>query len=500
MCRLSIIILLMGGLLSACAAPSDPPTQSKESFRHLAAVEMLTSAYSQVADKYIEKVSVGDLALEGMRGLGSIDPSLTVVKTESNIRLVTAGQEAAVFNIPAQDNTTEWAALTVNIWKSSRQTSETLKNAGSEKIYEAIFDGFLSNLDVYSRYAGADQARRNRNRRDGFGGIGIRFRIRNNSVRILKVLPNTPAKRAGLRLGDTITHVGDVPLKDLKPRDVIAQLHGPIESIVVITVRRQGYAKPLMFEIERALIVPNNVTARLEADVAVIGIKSFNQKTTDRILSHVKAAKEKNPHLKGVILDLRGNPGGLLKQSIKTADLFLKQGNIISTRGRHPNSHQFYNAHSDDITEGLPIVILLDGKSASAAEVLAAALQDSNRAVVLGTKSFGKGTVQTVIRLPNDGEITLTWSRLYSPAGYVFHNRGIIPSVCTSGRTQVNQEFLKPVPSKENCLPERRKGKVDITLARKLLGDRMLYNQALNFRAKMADSPNKEVSHQPTAP
>ena len=176
------------------------------------------------------------------------------------------------------------------------------------------------------------------------------------------------------------------------------------------------------------------MTDRTEGGVVILKVRSFNQDTARSL-----GAKLEEHHarlgkgLRGLILDLRGNPGGLLKQSVKVADLFLAQGRIVSTRGRHPNSVQYYDAGGRDLMQGLPIVVLVDGKSASAAEIVAAALQDRGRGVVIGTTSFGKGTVQTVIRLPNDGEITLTWSRIMAPSGYRLHGLGVRPTICTSG-------------------------------------------------------------------
>jgi carboxyl-terminal processing protease len=220
-----------------------------------------------------------------------------------------------------------------------------------------------------------------------------------------------------------------------------------------------------------------------------------------------KAKKMLGAKIKGLVLDLRGNPGGLLKQSIRVADLFLAQGQIIKTRGRHPDSIQHYEASGPDLVTGAPLVVLVDGKSASAAEIVAAALQDRGRAVVIGTSSFGKGTVQTVIRLPNGGEITLTWSRLIAPSGYVLHGLGVMPAICTSGanggqlglidqalmarmKTSTLMEAWRKVDLKNDsqrkglrasCPAERRKKSVEVEVASRLIGNRSLYNRALGL-------------------
>lgn len=523
------VLILLAGLVSACAAPPPASTDNREAVQRLAAIELLSAGYTQISDKYIESVPMNRLALEAVRGLSAIDPNLTVLSAGQTIRLLSAEQEIARFSIPGDTGAADpilWAGLTVDILQTARDASIALQRQKAEKIYEAVFDGMLSNLDIHSRYAGRKQARHNRNRRDGFGGIGIRFRIKNDEVQVFRVLEETPAERAGLKRGDVITHVGNVPVKGLKSHDIAMKLHGPLKSVVMLSVLRPGQQHPRVYKIERVLIVPNTVTSRLSNGVAYIRVDSFNQKTAERTARHVRKAQAKaGADLKGVVLDLRGNPGGLLKQAIEIADLFLEKGSIVSTRGRHPDSYQYYEAATDDIIGGLPLAVLVDGKSASAAEVLAAALQDSGRAVIIGSTSYGKGTVQTVIRLPNNGEITLTWSRLHSPAGYIFHNLGVLPSVCTSGhshdaagsiRTALGQHAKvlailetwrhsngetdeKRNRLREFCPPERRRKNLEIEVAERLMNEPALYARAITSAPTLAEAP-RELSFHPPAP
>ena len=528
--RWSIGAILLG-LMSACAPQAERVHHPTASLRQPAATELFTKGYQQISDKHIEPVSISTLALEGMKGLSAIDPELIVSRQNSSIKLLAHDRLVKSFRAPIKHDASAWADLTVRLWREARAHSISIQNAQSESVYEAIFDGMLSKLDGYSRYAGKKQAQRNRNRRDGFGGIGIHFRYKRGLIHVSRVLKNTPAAHAGLKSGDIITHVGDVPLKGLKSRDIISQLHGPIQSIVNITVQRQGLLKPLIFEIERALIVPNTVTSRIKDGIIVVRIRSFNQKTSVRTAKHIlNARRQMRDRLKGIVLDLRGNPGGLLKQSIKVADLFLTQSSIVSTRGRHPDSFQYYEANFEDISKRLPLAVLIDGKSASASEVLAAALQDTGRAVIIGTTSYGKGTVQSVIRLPNGGEVTLTWSRLHSPAGYIFHKLGVFPSICTSGQNQnpsqlistalsQHQELLSTYRtwwqsngiSKQNrdrlreiCSPERRKNNLEVSVALKILADKMLYARAVMSVPELAQNPtqslDRKISLQPIMP
>jgi carboxyl-terminal processing protease len=191
--------------------------------------------------------------------------------------------------------------------------------------------------------------------------------------------------------------------------------------------------EPFVVSLTRAHVVPETVNYRREGDVGYFRIYSFNSETSESLKRAVSDAEQEiGPRLKGLIIDLRDNPGGLLNQSVAVSNLFLTEGRVVSTHGRHPDSHQYFEASGDDITGGKPIVVLVDGNSASAAEIVAAALQDNRRAVVVGSNTYGKGTVQTVLPLPNQGEITLTWARFHAPSGYTLHHLGVLPSVCTS--------------------------------------------------------------------
>jgi carboxyl-terminal processing protease len=201
-----------------------------------------------------------------------------------------------------------------------------------------------------------------------------------------------------------------------------------------LTIGREDTPASLGIEVVRAHIVPQTVTYRRQDNAAIIQLTGFNQSTTRTLREKlIQANKEIGSDLSGFVLDLRGNPGGLLDQAVAVSDLFIGDGRIVSTHGRHPDSHQYFDAKSDDLAKHRPVVVLVNGNSASASEIVAAALQDSGRAVVIGSGSFGKGTVQTVLRLPNEGELTLTWARFHAPSGYALNRRGVIPDICTTG-------------------------------------------------------------------
>ena len=504
-------------LATACAPSRDFSTAGTVDFSASQASEVFAAGYSGVTQKFIEPVSVGDIAIEGIRGLGAIDPDLTVTRADGKVVLSASGSEVAFFPAPEENDIAGWAKLTVDISAAARKASAEMKAADMETLYEAVFDGVLSNLDIFSRYAGAQEARKNRAKRDGFGGIGIRYRIQDGIPVIIEVLPKTPAAMAGLLKDDRITHVDGTALKGLAKEQIGEKLRGPTHTRVELTILGPGATSPKVVAMERAHIFSPTVTETHSDGIVVLKVKSFNQDTARSLAAKLEKAHETlGDDMKGLILDLRGNPGGLLKQSVKVADLLLTQGKIVSTRGRHADSIHNYEAGGRDLAFGLPVIVLVDGKSASAAEIVAAALQDRERAVVIGTSSFGKGSVQTVLRLPNDGEITLTWSRLIAPSGYMLHGQGVLPAICTSGIKDNASAVIRAVLAKsakteetlnmwrkpgtrdedsrrklrQSCPSQRRRDDLDLKIARRLIEDQVLYARTLNLTAATHEARN----------
>ena len=513
-------------MIAACAPMRYIGNREVSVFSPVQTTEVFAAGYAGISEKYIEQVSVRDIAIEGLRGLGAIDPGLTVTRTdtESNppsgkgenknsngeIILRAQGDEVIRMPAPAADDVNGWAALTTKFSLAARNTSSELQSAEMETVYEAVFDGVLSNLDIFSRYSGAEEAKGNRSKRDGFGGIGISFMTRDGYPVLTEVLPKTPAEKAGLLKGDRLTHVNDKALKGLKRKNISTLLRGPTHTRVELTFIRPGIPGPRTVALKRAHIFPVTIIEKISNGIVTLTITSFNQDTARSLSEKLEKARDRlGDAMKGVVLDLRGNPGGLLKQSVKVADLLLTQGQIISTRGRHTDSLHQYEAGGRDLAFGLPVAVLVDGKSASAAEIVAAALQDRNRAVIIGTASFGKGSVQTVLRLPNNGEITLTWSRLVAPSGYMFHGLGIRPSICTSGlqgnaqgvidqvindreiiedmfvswRKAALQDKSKRAQLRNSCPSQRRRKDLELKIARHLITHPALYARTLDLTA-----------------
>lgn len=428
-------LALVGAVVVVAACAGAPPRAgdglgtSRER-----AVETVAAGYGNIVEKYIEPVDAAGVALPALKGISGLDPALTARKSGDSLVLVSHGQTLRRFPLPDPNDVQGWAALTVDVYAAGRLASPELTKVSMEKIYQTVFDGAVAELDMFTRYSGAVDAQNTRVRRDGFGGVGVQYVVTDGVARITVVSPDTPAENAGMRPNDVISRIDGELISEMSLEQISERLRGRIGSPVRLTLQRAGDQTVREFSLVRGLIVPRSVTAREQNGVLVLRVATFNQNTAHSFHERVVEWQEKlGLGLKGIVLDLRGNTGGLLNQAIRIADLLLEKGDISNTRGRHPGSIQHYEASSPDIAAGLPVAVLIDGRSASASEVLAAALQDQNRAVVIGTTSYGKGTVQTVIRLPNDGEMTLTWSRLLAPSGYALHELGIHPTICTSG-------------------------------------------------------------------
>ena len=500
-------------VLFSCTPMAPPEAVSGADFPRLAARETVAFGYGRIVERHLDSLAVEAVALEGMRGLASLDPSIVVARQGDSVSVSLGERTLGRFKAPKAGDVSGWASLTVDVAVAGRAASREMRGAGIEKFYEAIFDGALANLDIFSRYAGADEAREIRAKREGFGGIGVNYALTGGLLRITRVMADTPAIAAGLREDDVITHIEGQPTAEMTAQTVLDLLRGPVRSRVSLTIQHKDGTAPILVSLDRALIVPTTVTAQTANGIFNAQITSFNQNTANSLSELIDAAlSTPSRPLRGIVLDMRGNPGGLLRQAIRVADLFLNDGDIIDTQGRHPDSFQHYEATGKDVARGLPLIVLIDGRSASAAEIVAAALQDRGRAIVVGTTSYGKGTVQTVIRTPNDGEITLTWSRLLTPSGYALHGLGVRPNICTSGLvgeelTAINRALSGEASAAEavkawhrvglydqksrdalrsECPAERRRDDIESRIAHRLIADPVFYAHALDLASSLA--------------
>ncbi len=300
------------------------------------------------------------------------------------------------------------------------------------KLIEAAINGMLASLDPHSSYLNPKNYQGMKVQTRGkFGGLGIEVTMENGLVKVVAPIDETPAAKAGVEAGDYITHLDGEPVLGLSLSDAVEKMRGLVDTDIAITIRRKGTKDPIELTITRATITVQSVRGRLEDDnVLYVRISSFTQQTNAGLRKTIKNLREEaGGDFKGLVLDLRNNPGGLLDQAIAVSDAFLKKGEIVSTRGRDVRDSQRYNATSDDIVDGKPIVVIINGGSASASEIVAGALQDHGRAVVLGTKSFGKGSVQTIVPLQGNGAMRMTTARYYTPSGISIQAKGIEPDI-----------------------------------------------------------------------
>ena len=394
---------------------------------------VIGAGYRFVATRYIRSVPVRAVALSGLSGLSKIDPKARVIPTGGRIAVQYDGKIVAQLEQPRFDDFRGWAGVTVRAFEAAGNRSVKIRNAQPEEVYRAVFRAALSSLDRYSRYSTPAEARENRALREGYGGIGVTIRTENGLTRIVSVMPGAPGDKAGLKDNDIIAAIAGTPISGMSLRNVVQRLRGPRGSEVRLRVLRSTRKQPLTVSVRRAFIVPQTVMARRTDNAVYLRIVRFGDETARKAADKVARLRTNigRRELSGAILDLRDNPGGLLEQAIRISDLFLDDGEIMQSRGRHPNSRRTYSARYGDVLRGKPIVVLVNGRTASSSEILAAALQDNGRAVVVGSNSFGKGTVQSVASLPNGGEIILTWSRFHAPSGYTLQDLGVRPNICT---------------------------------------------------------------------
>ena len=314
-----------------------------------------------------------------------------------------------------------------------RIRAQYVEEVDTNELIEAAINGMLTSLDPHSSYMSPEDAADMRVQTRGeFGGLGIEVTQEEGFVKVVSPIYGTPADAAGVEAGDFITHVDGQSLMGLTLDQSVDMMRGPVGSEIVITILREGTTEPFDISIIRDTIKLTAVRTRTEGQAVVLRVTTFNDQTYANLESGLAESIEEAGGIdavSGIVLDLRNNPGGLLTQAIRVSDAFLEKGEIVSTRGRNPEDGERFNATPGDLAQGKPVVVLINGGSASASEIVAGALQDHRRAVVIGTKSFGKGSVQTVMPLRGDGAMRLTTARYYTPSGRSIQALGVSPDI-----------------------------------------------------------------------
>ncbi|WP_299444376.1 S41 family peptidase [uncultured Rhodospira sp.] len=359
-------------------------------------------------------------------------------KTLAILALVVAGAVAVaaigtVYVVPhaaaRDDETYRLMELFANVFE--RVKTDYVEEVEDRELMEAAINGMLTSLDPHSSYLNKDHFRDMQVQTKGeFGGLGIEVTMENGLVKVVSPIDDTPAARAGLEPGDVITHLDGKPVTGLTLNEAVDHMRGRAGTDIELTVRRET-GEPFKVTITRDVITIKSVRHRVEGgDVGYLRITSFTEQTDSGLRDSIAALQEElGDDLKGFVLDLRNNPGGLLDQGVAVADAFLDKGEIVSTRSRHLDDTMRFNARSGDLADGLPMVVIINGGSASASEIVSGALQDHGRALVVGTRSFGKGSVQTIVPLPGNGAMRITTARYYTPSGRSIQAKGIEPDI-----------------------------------------------------------------------
>lgn len=499
--------------LASCGGPSEPAAPAAQT----ADGKLFEYTFHQIDSLYIRPVSGQILITAAVRRLNVLDPAFGAapgpgVGNQASLVVAYQGKTVGSFAIPETNDPAAMTAFLDRVLTLARSVSPKIAAASEESVDHAVFNGITSALDRFSRYSPPELAREQRDARNGFGGIGITLDSSNDEFRITQMDPQGPAERVGIRAGDRIAAIDGTETVKHSRAWVVQHLRGPIGSPIAIAVTRGPSEQLHNFRLQRERVIRPSVTIARDGGIAIFRIAVFNQSTTEQIAAALRAGG-----ITGVVLDVRGNPGGLLEQAVTLAELFVDTGPIVATVGRNPASHQYFAASGRAIAPHVPIVVLVNGGSASASEILASALQDVGRAVVVGSSSYGKGTVQTVMRLPNDGELTLTWARLVTPAGYLLQDHGVVPTICT-GDVATRPDALDtalqrarqppPTPSRaqldetgwqalrQSCPVDHESPPVDMAVAEKLLSDPPLYASAM----RALPAATEVVSKSPTAP
>ena len=347
-----------------------------------------------------------------------------------------------------------------------RVRAHYVEKPDDSKLVESAVNGMLAGLDPHSSYMDPKSFRDMQVQTRGeFGGLGIEVTMEDGLVKVVAPIDETPAAKAGVRAGDIITHLDDEAVQGLTLNQAVEKMRGLVNTKINLKISRKGVDKPIEVSIVRDVIRVRSVRSRVEGDdIGYIRITQFNEQTTDGLKKAIGdiSTQIQNDKLKGYVIDLRNNPGGLLDQAISVSDAFLDRGEIVSTRGRDADETQRFNARAGDLTKNKPVIVLINGGSASASEIVAGALQDHRRATLLGTRSFGKGSVQTIIPLgPGNGALRLTTARYFTPSGRSIQAKGIAPDI----------EVLQDVPDEVKSRSVETKGEASLRGHLKAEGD-----------------------------
>jgi carboxyl-terminal processing protease len=421
-----VLILLVAGAAGARAMA----TPSTGGFDLRLAQKVFGEALAFAAPRVLDPATPESLALWGLHGISAIDPALSADLVGTKLILSAGGHLLFSRPSPPEADAAAWGRAAADMWGQAATASYLLRNIGTQGMIQAFFDEMFNHLDPYSRYEPPAPAEDERTKLSVDAGAGLGLMVRAHAVVVEDVVPDGPGQQAGVRVGDRILAIDG--------RRVFGHLDQAREKLsgdegdeIILRVRGlDGEVRDL--PITLAYVPPETVFSERSGPMLVIRITSFVNNTAERLSEAIEAGLAAKPAPSAVVIDLRGNRGGLLRQAVTSVALLADHGVIASTAGRDPEASHDWRIDGGDLTHGLPVIVLVDGRTASAAEIMAAALADLGRAVVVGSATLGKGLVQTITRLPDGGELFVTWSRVLAPDGWPLQSLGVIPQICTS--------------------------------------------------------------------
>ncbi len=416
---LAVWLILAVGTPAMAAAPFDTTL----------AASVFGDALGFMAPRILDPVPLPELAAWGLGGITALDPSLQAVVTGHELVLSTAAGPIWRGPAPPDGSAEAWGQAAAAICAAAFRASPSVAEAGQTGVTQSFFDELFNHLDPYSRYVAPQPASEERDRLDGEGGgIGATLIATARGLRLGDIAPDGPAAAAGLVTGDRVLSIDGDDVGRASPDEAATLLAGPVGSTVTLRLRVQG--RTVTAALVRAVVPPETVFGTSVDGLLLLRVTGFARDTAEELSALIDAGLGDHPH--GMVIDLRGNRGGFLQQAVTAAALVLDNGVATVTEGRYPQSNHVWIVQGGDVTKGLPLVVLVDGRTASAAEILASALADHRRAVVVGSSTLGKGLVQTLLQLPDGGELFVTWSRVLAPLGWPLQGLGVLPQLCTS--------------------------------------------------------------------
>lgn len=494
-------------------SPNPPAQVPQNNFDKDMSMSVISTALTFLEPRTIDEHTISKFSLWGLNGLNAIDPSFSVKvnkdqdKNANTIQLLQT--QNVIFSTlkPSDNDIKSWTSVIVDMWAAAWNHSVALRNATNQGIIQNFFDELFDHMDPYSRYIGPSSANHDRTIREGGkADIGISLVKQGKFIVINSINTNGPAWAAGIVIGQHLSKVDGKTTQGQSIETVRDWLKGDEGSTVKLSLITPKTRKVTTLSLTRISVPPETVTAFTSGNILILKIAFFSSNTAEEISQYIDQAMY-DLKLSGLILDVRGNRGGVLQQAITSVALLLDQGVAATTYGRDPQANHTWAVQGGDLTKGLPIIILVDGRTASAAEILAAALADHKRAVVVGSSTLGKGLVQTIAQLPDGGELFVTWSRVMAPLNWPLQGLGVMPQICTSmGQSNLQKQLLElknnqssyaisvanarraryPLSSKDilnirNACPAALGTDIDIRIAHDILKNPDIYKAALSL-------------------